>query len=489
LVLLLSLAGAACAGSPTPAAHDATQGTAPRATVTEGPQTASPPANDAVVWDYEVDADAALDLAVKAKFRGPAKGELRVDDAAGPFVDRLEIADGNGWRKVAIGDAQWASACARGCSLRYRFRLRDCAKTVADLDTAILAGGAIFAPPSTWLVHPSDEPAGRYRFHVRTPAGISFETGVRVAPAAPVPGSYEGPTASIEEAAFAGFGAFRRGHVADPGINSAVAPEVALSDAVLSKWLSAEVGAISRYFARPPDGHAMLFVAPGTSALTGGKTLGAGGASIVVRLGTGITANQLMEDWVMAHELIHVAFPDLDRRYTWFSEGLATYVEPVARERAGLSTREKVWEGMLEGFPQGMPQASDGGLDGTQEWGRVYWGGALYFFLCDVRIREKTSGARGLEDGLRAVVATGGNVEAMMPLERVLDIADKATGTTVMKTTYEELGSARGNIDLAGLLKRLGLRMEKAAVRFDDKAPLASVRDAILPRTPTVVAH
>ena len=46
---------------------------------------------------------------------------------------------------------------------------------------------------------------------------------------------------------------------------------------------------------------------------------------------------QLEYDWVVAHELVHVTFPDLDRRYTWFSEGLATTeitvppLEPKAR--------------------------------------------------------------------------------------------------------------------------------------------------------------
>ena len=439
----------------------------------------------AVAWSYEVTVDAALDLDVRATLHGPLTGPLVVDRAATSFVSAIEIAEGGSWRKADVGDARWASACASTCTLRYHFRLRDAAKAIGDVDVAIMSGGAVFAPPSTWLVRPSDERAGgRYSFHVTTPPRVRFATGIRAAANATGAAgeTYEAPIASLDEAAFAAFGALRLAHLADPGIEAAIAPDVRLADDVITRWLKAEVDAITTYFAHPPDGHAMLFIAPGNTEDTGGKTLGGGGASLLVRLGSKkLATRDLEDDWVVAHELVHVASPDLDRRYSWFSEGLATYVEPIARERAGLVKREKVWADMLEGLPQGLPGPSDGGLDGTREWGRTYWGGALYFFLADVRIRERTRGARGLEDAMRAVVATGGNVETMWPLARVLDVGDAATGTRVLHELYDELGAKRGAVDLDALFRKLGVRLEGGTVRFDDRAPLAAVRDAILP--------
>ncbi len=438
-------------------------------------------------WSYEITVDPALDLDVRATFRGPIAGPLVVDSEATAFVSSVEVQEAQSWRKTDLGDTKWATACATTCTVRYRFRLREAAKSVADLDTAIVAGGAVFAPPSTWLVRPRRAPAApaSYRFHVTTPAGVRFATGIRAAPAA-APGTYEAPISSIDEAAFAAFGALRVGHLADPGIERALAPELPLADDVVTRWLKSEVDAVTSYFAHAPDGYAMIFVAPGTSDDTGGKTLGGGGASLVVRLGKNVKAADLKDDWVVAHELIHVTFPDLDRRYTWCSEGLATYVEPIARERAGLVKREKVWSDMMEGLPQGLPGSDDGGLDGTREWGRTYWGGALYFFLADVRIRERTSNKKGLEDALRAVAATGGNVENMWPIERVLDVGDAATGTRVLHELYDELGSKRGNVDLDATFRRLGVRRDAAhgTVTFDDTAPLAAVRDAILPKLP-----
>ena len=440
----------------------------------------APVGSTAVVWDYDVSVDAALDLDVRATFTGPMTGSLRVDEAATRFVERLELEDAGSCRHVDLAEAQWRDACSRRCTFRYHFRLREAAKAVADVDVAIATGGAIFAPPSTWLLRPSEGSRGRYHFRVAPAAGVRFATGVRAVPGAPQ--TYEAATSTFEEAAFAGFGALRTGHLADPAIEYALAPELALSDEVAVAWLRTEVSAISSYFGHPPDGHAMLFVAPGTSPDTGGKTLGGGGASLFVRVGTKVTASDLRDDWVVAHELVHIAFPDLDRRYTWFSEGLATYVEPIARARAGLIAPEKVWTEMIEGLPQGQAAPRASGLDGTRDWGPVYWGGALYFLLADVRIRERTAGARGLEDALRAVVANGGNVETMWPLARVLEVGDGATGTTVLRELYDELGRAHTKVDLDALFRRLGVRSEHGVASFDDRAPLAAVRDAILPR-------
>ncbi|MDB4936159.1 MAG: hypothetical protein JWP87_3131 [Labilithrix sp.] len=451
------------------------------------PPSPPPPAPPlSLVWTYDITVDPSLDLDVHATFRGPIRGELHVDGPATPFVERLALEDHGTWKAIDLSDAHWRDACSTTCTVRYHVRLREAANAIGDMDVAMLSGGAVFAPPSTWLLRPSEGPSGRYRFHVTTTEPIRFATGIRAA--AQGKDTYEAPTTSIDEAAFAAIGPLRLAHVADPAVDAAIAPDLALSDDIVGHWLRAEASAIGAYFGRAPDGHAMLFIVPGSSPETGGKTLGGGGASLLVRVGSNVTAKNLEEDWVVAHELIHVAFPDLDRRYSWFSEGLATYVEPIARARAGLAKSERIWAEMIEGFPQGLPGARDGGLDGAREWGRLYWGGALYFFLADIRIRERTNGARGLQDALRAVVATGGNVESMWPLAHVIEVGDAATGTKVLRELYDELGRTAGKVDLGALFEKLGVRLEGGVARFDDKAPLATVREAILPRSKTATA-
>ena len=92
--------------------------------------------------------------------------------------------------------------------------------------------------------------------------------------------------------------------------------------------------------------------------------------------------------------MFHLSQPDLDDDYSWMSEGMADYLEPVARIRVGQITPEKFWQDLVDGLPNGLPASSDRGLDNTHTWGRTYWGGSLYWLLADIRIRQQTPVAR-----------------------------------------------------------------------------------------------
>ena len=75
-------------------------------------------------------------------------------------------------------------------------------------------------------------------------------------------------------------------------------------------------------------------------------------------------------------------------------EGLATYIEPIARVQAGELPAKQIWRDMLDGMPKGEPQPGDKGLDRTHTWGRTYWGGALFCLVADVQIRVATAIAK-----------------------------------------------------------------------------------------------
>ena len=91
----------------------------------------------------------------------------------------------------------------------------------------------------------------------------------------------------------------------------------------------------------------------------------------------------------MVHEMVHTALPDMDERYGWLSEGLAVYVEPIARVQAGDLTAEEIWQAMMRDMPKGLPQTGDQGLDNTDTWGRKYWGGAMFCLFADIEIRKR----------------------------------------------------------------------------------------------------
>jgi predicted metalloprotease with PDZ domain len=166
----------------------------------------------------------------------------------------------------------------------------------------------------------------------------------------------------------------------------------------------------------------------------------------------------------------------------WLEEGLATYVEPLARARAGLLSDERVWRSFLRGMPNGLPRAGDRGLDHTPTWGRRYWGGAIFCLLADLEIRRRTDNRRSLDDAVRGIVAAGGNIAVRWPLARALAEGDRATGVPVLTELHAKMGAAPVPVDLEGLWKRLGVSLRGRSVAFDDTAPLAAVRRAMTSR-------
>jgi hypothetical protein len=439
----------------------------------------------AVAWTYEVQAQGIdlASLAIEATFAPTSATALAAEDEAAPFVGGVEFFSAGRWTPAPSGEGTWSAPClASGCRVRYTFALGNAASTIAGVDTALAAGGVIVAPPSTWLLRPVGETAtaadSLLRFRV---AGTRFASGMARSTSAP--DFFEASTSDIDAASFAVFGPFREETVRSgtSSLELAIAPsglEMAPSD--VKAWLERAVLGLADYYGRFPTPRALVVVVPGTAGETEGETLGDGGPSVVILAARGLTTSRTRDDWVMIHELIHVTLPSLGRRQAWLSEGLATYVEPIVRARAGIVTVQRFWSDLVKGLPQGLPEPGDQGLERTHTWGRTYWGGALFCLIADVRIREATHGARSLDDALRSIVATGANVASHWSVDQFLDQGDRGAGVTVLRDLYREMGLAPGTVDLEALWKRLGVRVGPGgSVAFDDRSELASVRRAI----------
>jgi hypothetical protein len=441
------------------------------------------PSPDAIVWQYEVRSSRGGfdELAVDARFAPVRDGALRVDDDAAPFVRDVAYARGAQWVPVEATGATWTVPCSAGCTVRYRYALRDAATTLKGAETAIASGDTIVAPPATWLLRPDAVP-GRFRFHVAVDPLRRFATGVRPAPNAE-PDTFEAAADELEDSSFAVLGVFDSEVVESAGVRADVAigsRKLALSAADVAHWVKAAVDGISAYYGRPlVDRVLVIVLSGGLGSPTRGETLGDGGPAVLIRAASGLTAADTRDDWVMTNVLIHVSLPSLSHEHAWLSEGIASYVEPIVRARVGLVTPETFWHDLVEGLPQGLPEAGDEGLERTHTWGRTYWGGALFCFAADVAIRERTHNARSLDDALRGIVATGADVQASWTIEHFLDVADRAIGGRTLEDLYGEMGLAPGTVDLTRLWQRLGVRVESGRVTFDDAAPLASVRRAL----------
>ncbi|HUG53780.1 MAG TPA: hypothetical protein VMR21_09265 [Vicinamibacteria bacterium] len=447
-----------------------------------------PSAPEPVVAHYHVIAEAgARALRVEARFEEPPAGGLIFEDGMGRHARDVEVARGRSWSPVAVAeDALVAPPCARGCRVRYRFRLDEAARAARERRSAFEQEGAFVAAPSAWLLRPWRHGPGRYRLAVETPPGVSFATGLFASPG----GAYEAPLVDLPEAPYSAFGPLDRARVRVGGgeVEVAILPgPTAVGRAAVLAWVEAAAADVAAYYGRLPVPRVLVLVVPGGRRPVGyGTTMGNGGASIMIWLGPGARAEDLRRDWVLTHEMVHLGLPNVPRAERWLEEGLATYVEPVARARRGRLRAEEVWGDLVRRTPQGLP--GPGGLEANRGFGPVYWGGALFWLLADVEIRERTAGRRTLQDALRGVGEKGGSIAVTWDAARLLSTADEAVGVDVLVPLHARLARAAGEVDLPALWARLGIE-DQGGIRFHDEAPLAAVRRAItLPSAPEAAA-
>ncbi len=245
-------------------------------------------------------------------------------------------------------------------------------------------------------------------------------------------------------------------------------------------WVKSAAESVTAYYGRFPVPQVLIRVALFEGrGVRNGMTFGDRGGRITIRLGNETVPAELASDWMLTHEMVHLAFPSVDQKHHWIEEGIATYVEPIARIQAGHLAAEQMWFELVRDMPQGLPQVGDHGLDHTHTWGRTYWGGALFCLLADVEIRRQTNNSKGLEHALRGILDAGGDIRREWNLEDALRTADRAVGVNVLQPLYTRMKDMPVDVDLDSLWTQLGIQPDGSSVRFDDRATLAAIRKAI----------
>jgi len=258
-----------------------------------------------------------------------------------------------------------------------------------------------------------------------------------------------------------------------------------LTPAQILPWIQRAAQAVTVYYGHFPVPRARILIVPvaDRSGVVQGTTWGdmRGWPGFTrIRLGQHTTMQDLTQDWTMTHELVHMAFPSLPDDQHWMEEGLATYIESIARVQTGELSASQVWRDMIDGMLKGEPQPGDQGLDRTHTWGRTYWGGAMFCLVADINIRRQTNNRKGLQDALRAIVAAGGTIDHDWPIMKALEIGDQATGTTVLTNQYKQWSQSPSPVDLPKLWKDLGVSAGQTGAEFNSNAPLAQIRSAIM---------
>jgi hypothetical protein len=250
---------------------------------------------------------------------------------------------------------------------------------------------------------------------------------------------------------------------------------------MLLEWVVYSADTVSRYYGRFPvdklhikvqvtDGHAVRF----------GQAFGGESPFVRVVVGEQVTPEMLRKDWIMVHEMVHLAMADVPKANRWWLEGLSTYVESIARAQRGHLSEEFVWNGFYHRMPQGLPESGDRGLDKTPTWGRTYWGGAMFCMLADIEIRKLTNNQKSLQDALRGILEDGYSMQASATPMQIFESADRAAGVAVLVPLYQKMKADPFPVDLNKLWQELGVGFDNDAIVFDDEAPLAHIRKALL---------
>jgi len=256
--------------------------------------------------------------------------------------------------------------------------------------------------------------------------------------------------------------------------------EMKLTQPELLHWVQMAAEAVATYYGKFPVPHLTVRIHSFAGhGVRHGQTWGMDGGLIKIGVGSECQASDLADDWMMTHEMVHLSFPSMADEHHWIEEGIATYVEPIARIQAKQMSAPAMWADLARDMPKGVPRSDDKGLDHTHTWASTYWGGALFCFLADVQIRERTHNQKGLQDALRAILNAGGDIREDWKLEDALKVGDKATGVDVLMELRGKMCDQPMSVDLAALWKQLGVEPDGKAVRLLDDAPQAAIRRSI----------
>ena len=140
----------------------------------------------------------------------------------------------------------------------------------------------------------------------------------------------------------------------------------------LTNWIRRAATAVCTYYGKYPVPHLKLDVhVRGGPGVHHGVTYPDEGGFITISVGAQTTVADLNDDWMLTHEMIHLALPSIKGNHHWIEEGISVYVEPIARVQAAQLSVVEMWKETVRDMPQGEPQEGDHGLDGTHTWGAL----------------------------------------------------------------------------------------------------------------------
>lgn len=245
-------------------------------------------------------------------------------------------------------------------------------------------------------------------------------------------------------------------------------------------WIEKSANTVHQYYGTFPVKQAGITII-GTDdhgVRTGRAMQGVEYPQVLVWVGRDTAKTTLATDWVMIHEMIHLATANLDRKHRWFEEGLSVYLESISRAQTGALEPANIWPEFVKRMPNGQLNSTDKGLSVTTRWGRTYWGGAVFFLLADMRIREVSNNAFSLVDALKAPISEGLTMNTDAKIETVISAMDQVLPSPEMSKLYKKYALEATPFPLDELWVGFGVDINSPDL-FNDLAPLACIRKAM----------
>lgn len=286
--------------------------------------------------------------------------------------------------------------------------------------------------------------------------------------------------------------------VAGGELRLAVLPSVDANQyAGLQRWAEQNAGALLAANGRLPLANVQVLIVPlpgETTAVPWGQVTRGGGSALKLFVGMAASERELLDDWTLAHELSHLLHPYLHTRGRWLSEGLASYYQNVLRARAGVLTPRQAWSKLDAGFARGRAEPnpyrqtlSDVAQGSYRSTMRVYWSGAAFWLQAELALRQR--GGVDLAEVLGAFARRHLPSNHQWQAERFVAELDAVAGVEVFAPLFAIYESGTAFPTLAATYRELGLGDDVGRLSFDDAAPAARIRDAIMQRSTAIGAQ
>jgi hypothetical protein len=153
------------------------------------------------------------------------------------------------------------------------------------------------------------------------------------------------------------------------------------------------------------------------------------------------TLNAFKEDWTAPHELSHLLIPYLGKKYRWFAEGFASYMQYQVMTELGVLDEKEMDEKYMKRMSRAeqrfnMDEVSftnaAAKLFAQKQYPVLYWGGASYFAQVDAKLRKNgTSFQATLQSYLRCCRMRNHD------FNRLIQSWDRISDSDIFSTTAE----------------------------------------------------